>query len=131
MAKFKLIAFNNPVEGREDEYNDWYSNTHLADVLRVPGFLAGQRFRLASVQKPGTPQPWQYAAVYDCEADSAQQLLTALTERVGGPQLPLSSALAEQRFLCILEPITEVMQRAPDERAAGTEPGEGQAHGPT
>ena len=110
MAKFKLIAFNNPVEGREDEYNDWYSNTHLADVLRVPGFLTGQRFRLASAQKPGSEQRWKYAAVYDCEADSAQDLLDALAARLGGPELPVSDALAEGRHLCILEPITGMMR---------------------
>jgi len=113
MAKFRIVAFNNPVEGREAEYNDWYSNTHLADVLRVPGFLTGQRFKLAPAQKSGTEQRWQYAAIYECEADSPQQLLDALAERAGGPLMPLSSALSEQRHLCILEPITEVMRRAP------------------
>jgi hypothetical protein len=25
-----MIVFTSPVEGREDEYNDWYDNTHLA-----------------------------------------------------------------------------------------------------
>jgi len=111
MAKFKLIAFNNPVEGREDEYNDWYSNTHLADVLRVPGFLTAQRFRLASAQKAGSDQRWQYAAVYDCEADTAQQLLDALGARSGTPDMPLSDALAEERRLCVLEPITDLKVR--------------------
>jgi hypothetical protein len=111
MARFKVIASNNPVEGREDEYNDWYSNTHLADVLKVPGFLTAQRFRLAPAQKAGTEQRWKYAAVYDCEAESAGQLLDALASRTGTPALPISSALAEQRHLCILEPITDVKQR--------------------
>jgi len=113
MKKFKVIAFNNPVAGREDEYNDWYSNTHLADVLKVPGFMTAQRFRLADAQKAGSEQRWQYAAIYDCEADSAEQLLGALAARSGTPLMPLSSSLAEQRHLCILEPITEQKRRQP------------------
>jgi hypothetical protein len=111
MARYKIIAFNNPVEGREDEYNDWYSNTHLADVLKTPGFLTGQRFRLAPAQKAGSEQRWKYAAVYECEADHAQQLLDGLAARLGTPAMPISSSLAEQRHLCILEPITDVMHR--------------------
>jgi hypothetical protein len=111
MAKFKLLAFNNPVVGREDEYNDWYTNTHLPDVLRVPGFLSGQRFRLTATQKDGTPQSYQYLATYDCEADSVTQLLDALRDRLGTPELPLSSALSEQRVLWCYEPITEPMHR--------------------
>jgi hypothetical protein len=111
MARYKLIAFNNPVPGREDEYNDWYSHTHLSDVLRVPGFLTAQRFRLAPAQQPGTEQRWRYVAIYDCEADSGQQLLDALAQRVRSGELPLSRALAEQRHLVVLEPLTEVMHR--------------------
>src|SRR4051812_5666782 len=51
MPRFKFLAFTNPVEGREDEYNEWYTNTHLADLLRVPGLMSAQRFRLTGSQK--------------------------------------------------------------------------------
>ena len=29
---------------REDEYNDWYTNTHLPEVLDIPGITAARRF---------------------------------------------------------------------------------------
>ena len=35
MAKLWLVVLTNPVEGREDEYNEWYSGRHLEDVLAV------------------------------------------------------------------------------------------------
>ncbi len=41
MPHYAYVVHSNPVAGREDEYNDWYSNRHLADVVAVPGALVG------------------------------------------------------------------------------------------
>ena len=49
MAKHHLLAFPNPVAGREDEFNRWYDGQHLPDMLAVPGFVSGQRFALTDV----------------------------------------------------------------------------------
>jgi hypothetical protein len=40
MAKHVFVVLTNPVEGKEDTYNDWYTNVHLGDVLKVPGIVA-------------------------------------------------------------------------------------------
>ncbi len=40
----------NFVAGMEDEYHDWYDNTHMPEVSRVPGFVAMRRGRLAEWQ---------------------------------------------------------------------------------
>ncbi|MEQ9574230.1 MAG: hypothetical protein RLN77_01490, partial [Rhodospirillales bacterium] len=29
MAKYKLIVLINAIEGREDEFNDWFTNQHM------------------------------------------------------------------------------------------------------
>ena len=34
---------------REDEYNDWYTNTHLPEVLDIPGITAARRFKASDV----------------------------------------------------------------------------------
>ena len=47
MAKYKFIVFSKPVAGKEEEYNDWYQNRHLGEVVQTPGFVAAQRFSLA------------------------------------------------------------------------------------
>jgi hypothetical protein len=110
MPRFKLIVMSNPVEGREDEYNDWYSNTHLRDVLRVvPGMVAAQRFRRTAAQAGNTAQPYEYLAIYECEADDVQIVIDGLKARAGTPDMPISSAMAEMRISCIFEPITERM----------------------
>jgi hypothetical protein len=42
---YLFLVFSDPATPpQEAAYNDWYDHQHLADVLRVPGFLAAQRF---------------------------------------------------------------------------------------
>jgi len=56
VEKYIIAVYSNPTEGNEDAYNQWYSDTHLAEVLQVPGFVAAQRFKLDEDQAPATPK---------------------------------------------------------------------------
>jgi hypothetical protein len=73
-----LLVFSNPVDGREEEYNAWYSEHHLDEILAIDGFRLAQRFRLADDARMtrDTPDaPYRYLALYEVEdrarADSA------------------------------------------------------------
>ena len=44
MAKYTFVVLTNAVEGKDDAFDEWYTNTHLGDVLAVPGFVSAQRF---------------------------------------------------------------------------------------
>lgn len=76
MTAYRLLIFLNPVDGREDEFNEWYEQTHLDDVLRTAGFTAAQRWGL-EVQR-GMPMPLRHLAVYQTEADSAEEVMDRL-----------------------------------------------------
>lgn len=67
--KYFMIAQTTPVEGREKEFNDWYDNVHLAEVLELPGFEAAQRYEVASGKAP-----FAYYAVYTVEADDTKEI---------------------------------------------------------
>jgi hypothetical protein len=95
MAHFALVVFSNPVAGREDEYNEWYSNRHLSDVLRVPGFKSAQRFKLAQ-NDPAAP--WKYLAIYEFEAENPAAAMKALTVRAGTPEMVISDAMDLQAY---------------------------------
>ncbi len=86
--------FTNSVEGREDEYNAWYTDVHLQDALRTPGIIAAQRFKLSDVQR-NPSLPWRYLALYEIETDDLNQTVTALKERAGTSAMVLSDAVAE------------------------------------
>jgi hypothetical protein len=97
---FKYLVLTNPVKGREDEYNQWYDNVHLGDVLRVDGFVAAQRFK--ADPKVAADAPFQYMAVYDIEADDPQAVLEGLNARAGTPDMVLSDALDQSNVLAVV-----------------------------
>jgi len=111
MAKFTYLVLTNPVPGREDEFNKWYTGTHVPDVLRVPGILSAQRFKRTEQQRGAGPQPWQYMALYECDAPEPKAVTDGIQARIGTPEMSMSDSLAEIRFGCYFEPITERLRR--------------------
>jgi hypothetical protein len=90
MTHYSLVVLSNPVAGREDEYNRWYSEQHLQDVLRIPGFVAAQRFRIAD---DSGAAPHRYLALYELETNDLATALGELGKRAGTPAMPISEAL--------------------------------------
>jgi hypothetical protein len=115
MSKHLLLVLTNPVDGREDEFNDWYTNRHLDDVLKIPGIVAAQRFALSPVQRMSPPLPWTYFAIYEIETDDLAATVDALTSRSGTALMPISDAMQAQRQAFVVQPITE--RRIGDGRA--------------
>ena len=85
MPKKQLIlVLTEPTEGMEDEFNDYYENTHLEEVLASAGYTGAQRFKLAD--HVGEPCPLPYLAVYEAEAEDAETALRQLNESRGERQ---------------------------------------------
>ncbi len=93
MAEHRLIVFTEPTPGREDEFNAWYDEVHLRDVLEIPGFVAAQRFRLSEAQIDGAGEaaPARYVAIYEIDAESVEPVLASLAE--GTDKMEISEAL--------------------------------------
>ena len=107
MAKFLFLVFTRPVEGQEAEYNRWYTEEHLDDVLKAEGFTAAQRFRITPHKDtpPGMLPP--YMAIYEIEGDDPQAALADLSRRARTALMPVSPALMEGAFQFIATPISE------------------------
>lgn len=45
-----LIVFQNPEAGKAIPYDDWYTNVHIRDAMRLPSGIAVQRFITADEQ---------------------------------------------------------------------------------
>ncbi len=109
MAKHILLVLSNAADGRDEEFNDWYTNVHLTDVLKVEGFVAAQRFRFADAQlRSDQAAPHRYLAVYEIEAEDVRRPLAALTSGVASGAIPLSETL-ERRSLTtyLFTPVSE------------------------
>jgi len=91
MPKGILVVSSGPVEaGREAEYNNWYNDVHLVDVLKVAGFTAAARYK--KVGADDDPQP--YLAIYEVEADDLQGAFGALGAAVASGDVRMSDVLA-------------------------------------
>jgi hypothetical protein len=104
MARYTFTVLSNAVAGRESEYNDWYTQQHLPDVLKAPGFVSARRMRLL-----GDGGQWQYLALYEMETENPDATLVELRNRAGGPLMPMSDALDRQSmFTGLFELIAEL-----------------------
>lgn len=107
MGRYTFVVLTNAVEGQEDEYNDWYNNRHLPDVLACEGFVAAQRFRLTEMD-PEQEFPHRYLALYEVETDDLAKANLALTEAANQGAMFISPALnMEDATAKYFTPITE------------------------
>lgn len=108
MAKYTLVVLSNPTAGKEAEYNEWYNKVHVPDVLRVPGFIAAQRFKLAGPQLNDAPRPHRYLALYEIETDDVQASMDELRKRVGTADMVISDAIDMKGvFGALFSPVAE------------------------
>ncbi len=88
MPKGVMVVHAAPVEGRDDEFNDWYDHVHLVDVLKVAGFTSARRFRTLG----GDSVP--YLAIYEVEADDLEAAQASLGAGVASGEIRMSDVLA-------------------------------------
>ena len=82
-----LIAHVQPKDNLEDEFNRWYDDIHIPQVVdRLAGVVSGKRYRYAEeqlVDASGAP-PTRYLTMYEIEthdlADTVDRLGAALTD---------------------------------------------------
>lgn len=89
------LVFSNPVAGKDDEFNDWYDNVHVRDVLAIPGVLSAQRFDLKETEilrAAGRTSPHRYLCLYEMEGD-VDAIMAKIREAVGTGAIHMSDAL--------------------------------------
>jgi len=69
---------------REQEYNTWYDEVHLPELLALDGIVSARRLRPVDGTGP-------YVAIYELEGDDLQGILDNMIANAG--QLHLSDAL--------------------------------------
>ncbi len=75
MARWLYMIHSNCADpARETEFNQWYDQVHIPDVLTTPGFLRAWRFEN---HKPG-PGEGKFVAAYEIESDDIDSTLAVL-----------------------------------------------------
>ena len=74
MAERHVWIVNNDLPAEvADEYNRWYVETHIPQILGVRGFVSGERLEVSPVQlgsKP--PELRRYLSIFEIEGDPAE-----------------------------------------------------------
>lgn len=108
MANNIFVVFTNPVEGDEDAYNDWYTNTHLPDVLKIPGVKSAARYKLADIQMVDQDCKFRYLAIYDLDTDDLTSVRDEIVARIGTDRMQASAAMSTTRDRFFFLPIAEM-----------------------
>ena len=87
--EYTLIVHTSPADGREDEYNAWYDDIHLAEFSALPGVINGRRYQVVSPDPAARPV---YAAIYETSVDPAE-VLAAMTEGIKAGTVHMSDAV--------------------------------------
>jgi hypothetical protein len=114
MARYQYVILSQAIEGELEKFERWYDETHLADVLKVPGIVSAQRFRILSQQVEDIAAPaWCSLAIYEMETDDPQKVKRAIYRLSGSDAMPLSDTLNQNGMIqLIVEPTAHVVKKA-------------------
>ena len=91
MAKYILVVPSSAQAGQDDDYNRWYDEIHLGDLLAIPGITSGKRYEADSASP--NPPAANYLAIYEIETDDPGKVLGELGRRAQGGEMVISPAL--------------------------------------
>lgn len=105
MPKTLLVVATNCPQGKEAEFNDWYTNTHVPDILQLPGFVAATRYQILGEPRQGQGR---FLAIYEVEAEDPAAAIAAVNKAV--PELAARGRMypgLELVYAAAYTPITE------------------------
>jgi hypothetical protein len=86
------IVFSNPYPGKDDEFNEWYDNTHIPDILKIPGMVSAQRYDLRPLARDQEKEPeYRYVTIYEVEGD-VDEVMAAVSKAATSGQMAMSDA---------------------------------------
>ena len=98
MSRNLMLVFTNAEPGKDEEFNRWYDEVHVGEVLGVTPIKACTRYRVAD-DDPG----YRYVAIYEFEGDPDEAL--AALHKEGG-NFDMSGPMAGQANMVRVVPIS-------------------------
>ena len=89
----QMLVFSTPREGMDDEYNTWYTEVHIPELLQIDGLTSCTRYRAPAMDGQGAAH--RYLAVYEIDGDPAT-VFQQMRENSTSGRSTLSPALDPQ-----------------------------------
>jgi hypothetical protein len=96
MANHVFVVLTQPAEGMTAEFNRWYDTEHIPDVLKIPDFVAVQRFRFVP-QRPDDEPLRPFLALYETETEDIRETHARLAAVAGTDQMPFDPAIDQAK----------------------------------
>jgi hypothetical protein len=78
MERYLFVTYTDCSDpSREDEFNDWYNNVHVPDMLETPGMISATRWE--NIFPRGNKRR-KYIALYELETDDIEKFDQTLRE---------------------------------------------------
>ena len=106
MARSILLVFTNATDGDDEEFNRWYDEVHMKEVIETPGFIGCERFELGEAQMDPAERAHRYLAIYEIEGDPAAAL-KSLQE--SAPRMQMTDTLSLEAGTSLFTQITARM----------------------
>jgi len=104
MEKWLLAVETNCKDSsKEEEFNEWYNNIHVPDILEIPGIIRATRYENSN---PAEGRG-KYMALYEIEADDFGQVMVALQEKFG--ELTQQGRISEQVAIVTGTPFRHIL----------------------
>ena len=90
MGSCMLVVLSDAKDGREDEFNDWYTRRRLDDIVAMPGFRSAKRYRLRTLNMGSFSN--KYLAIYEIDAEDPERAVDEMFALRDTPAMPLHPA---------------------------------------
>ncbi|RVQ65154.1 hypothetical protein EKN06_14205 [Croceicoccus ponticola] len=105
MAKrYRFVALVNAAPGRDEEFNEWHTSTHMKEVLEHAGFAFSERMKLV----PGTTgegEAYGYLVTMEVETDDPMAVMAKMGAAVEAGKIGVSDCLAPPIWAGLYEEI--------------------------
>lgn len=105
MKSYSWIVFTNCASGSDAQFESWYNDIHIPDLLRIPGIVSATRARVTpeqtvmvdgQVQFSRSVKPdFKFLAVYKFLTDDPEAVLNEVVRRAGTDEMVLSEAMTD------------------------------------
>jgi len=112
LADYALIVFTRPMPGRDAEFNAFYNQKHMPDVIRVPGFVSGQRFEMVSNESHNLDIP-PYLVIYEFRSFDLNATIAEIMRRAKTGITRTSSSFSPDAMVYYFAPLGPRVLAAP------------------
>ena len=93
MERHALLVLGRAAPGREDEFFAWYDKEHIPEALAQPGMIRGARFDVRWVQGAEALPQWQYATIFEVDAEDPEAAIANMRAAVRDGQIAMADAV--------------------------------------